>query len=846
MKRLVLSAVMFLLLCCGLAQGQHVTLDHVIGLVEPDTLLTNRHVIFYIRFTNDYPNYIYGSTNGFVLKSPDGAVWSPAVAEPTNAVSAEIYDGGIFINTSSWDGLGADTVGFGGFRINKPGIPTGFDEVVLTIETFFDESQSGKHFTLDSAFYPPAGAWLWSAVEAVKPFWDGPHDYVITELCYGEFVWENCPAELTFDHCQVATFDFNAHFSVLDDGERPVTFSIIDGPGTIDSITGVWTYTPNLHNVTQSMELVVGIYDEQIPGPPCFVDLNFTNVAPVFVEGCGEDIKIGVGNTASLPMTAVSGDCDPIIFSIVSVTPPPVGDMSINTTTGLITFTADEADAGDSSQFFDIIVGTTDGLDSVQCHTGITVVDIDAFAVEIEKTHRTLQGQEETVDITYRAGSQALGGFDFLIAYDASGLSFTGAIEGNIFDDYGWEYFTFRYGYSIPCENGCPSGLLRVVGLAETNDGPAHPSNYFLEPGDVFATMNFMVTSDHSYECVYIPIRYFWMDCGDNSVAFYDLEDADLQLPLQGISRYVFEWFGEITDNETGYPTFTGAQDEDCFVGGPGELPMRIVDYFNGGVDIICADEIDARGDVNLNGVAYEIADAVLFANYFLFGTSVFTVNLEAQIATTDINADDIYLSVADLVYLIRVIVGDVPPFPRLVPTSTTYTFDGGRLNISDVAGAGYFVVSGEAVPTLLTDNMEMRYNFDGTNTRILVYSMEKGASFSGDVLRVDGDLVQMELATYEGAPMTAKVIPSRYALYQNYPNPFNPSTMISFDMKKAGDYEVRVYNITGQEVARYAGHADAGTVSVPVDGSNWSSGVYFYKVKIDNFTDTRKMVLLK
>jgi hypothetical protein len=387
-----------------------------------------------------------------------------------------------------------------------------------------------------------------------------------------------------------------------------------------------------------------------------------------------------------------------------------------------------------------------------------------------------------------------------------------------------------------------------VVGLAETNDGPAHPSNYFLEPGDVFATMNFMVTSDHVYECVYIPIRYFWMDCGDNSVAFYDLEDADLQLPIQGISRYVFDFdmFGEITDNNTGYPTFTGAQDEDCFVGGPGGLPMRIVDYLNGGVDIMCADEIDARGDVNLNGVAYEIADAVLFANYFLFGTSVFTLNLEAQIATTDINADDIYLSVADLVYLIRVIVGDVPPFPRLVPTSTTYTFDGGRLNISDVAGAGYFVVSGEAVPTLLADNMEMRYNFDGVNTRVLVYSMEKGASFSGDVLRVDGELVQLELATYEGAPMTAKVIPSSYALHQNYPNPFNPSTVVSFDMKKAGDYELRIYNVTGQKVAEYTGHADAGTARVPVDGSNWSSGVYFYKVKIDNFTDTRKMVLLK
>ncbi len=848
MKRLVLFAVMFLLLCSALVQGQQVTLDHVIGLVEPDTLLTNRNVIFYIRFTNDYPNYIWGSTNGFVLKSPDGAVWSPAVAEPTGAVTAEMYDGGIFINTASWDGLGADTVGFGGFKIAEPGIPTGFDEIVLTIKTFFDADQDGKHFVLDTAFYLPAGAWLWSAVENVYPSWDGPHEYVIVEPCCGEFVWENCPNELTFDHCEPATFDFDAYSLSADDEQRPVTYSIIDGPGTIDSITGVWTYAPSIADVLEDIELVIGIYDEHLPGPTCFVDLICTNTAPAFVGGCGENIKVGTGNTAYLPMTAESGDCDPIMFAIVSVTPTPVGELSINPANGLISFVPDKADAGDSSQFFDITVLVTDGLDSMQCQTGITVVDFQAFAIEIEKTHRTMQGDEESVDIIYRAGSQALGGFDLLIAYDASGLNFTGAIEGNIFDDYGWEYFSFRYGYSIPCEYECPSGLLRVVGLAEKADGGGHPDNYFLKSGDTLATMNFMVTSDHSYECMYLPIRYFWMDCGDNSVAFYEMEDADLQMPIQGISRFVYEidLFNEITDPATGYPTYTGAQDEDCFVGGPGGFPVRMVDYYNGGIDITCADAIDARGDINLNGIAYEIADAVLFSNYFMYGTTVFTINLEGQIAASDINADGIYLSVADFVYLIRVIFGDAIPFPRLVSSSTTYSFDNGVLRIDDVCGAGYFVVSGEVVPTLLADNMEMRYNFDGVNTRVLVFNMSESASFSGDVLRVDGDLVDMELATYDGAPMTARVLPSNYALHQNYPNPFNPTTIVSFDIKRAGDYELVIYNITGRQVASYGGHADAGTVEVAIDGSNWSSGVYFYKVKADNFTDTKKMVLLK
>jgi len=501
-----------------------------------------------------------------------------------------------------------------------------------------------------------------------------------------------------------------------------------------------------------------------------------------------------------------------------------------------------------TGQFFDIVVAVSDGLDAVECNTGFTVLATEPFAIQIEKTHGTYQGGHETVDITYEAGSEALGGFDFLVAYDASVLNFVGALEGNIFADYDWEYFTFRYGPDGNCGNACPSGLLRVVGIAETNNGGYHPNNLYLEVGDVFATLDFLVTDDRTFECMYVPIRFFWMDCGDNSVAYYAAEDELKQSALQGISKGVYDYSTglDFSDPTGEYPTYQGAQDVDCFVGDPMKMPTRFVYFYNGGIDIICSEEIDARGDINLNEIENEIADAVLFSNYFVYGLSVFTVNMAGQVAATDVNADGLTLSVADLVYLVRIIVGDAQPYAKLAPVATTYTVDNGLINVNGTAGAAAFVVRGNTVPTLLADNMEMRYNFDGVNTRVLVYSMEKGASFSGDVLRVNGELVSLDMATYDGAPMTAKVIPSSYALNQNYPNPFNPGTVVSFDMKKAGNYELYIYNVTGQKVASYAGKADAGTVSVPVDGSNWSSGVYFYKVKIDNFTDTKKMVLLK
>ena len=89
--------------------------------------------------------------------------------------------------------------------------------------------------------------------------------------------------------------------------------------------------------------------------------------------------------------------------------------------------------------------------------------------------------------------------------------------------------------------------------------------------------------------------------------------------------------------------------------------------------------------------------------------------------------------------------------------------------------------------------------------------------------------------------------IPSAYSLMQNYPNPFNPTTNITFALPTAGNVELKIYDITGKEVASLVNtFVNAGMHSVSFDASAYASGIYIYKISTGSFTDSKKMVLIK
>jgi len=88
---------------------------------------------------------------------------------------------------------------------------------------------------------------------------------------------------------------------------------------------------------------------------------------------------------------------------------------------------------------------------------------------------------------------------------------------------------------------------------------------------------------------------------------------------------------------------------------------------------------------------------------------------------------------------------------------------------------------------------------------------------------------------------------PSKYSLSQNYPNPFNSMCNVQFTMRNAGNAELVVYDVQGREVQTLVNESlKPGTYEVKFDGSQLTSGVYFYKLITDGFTETRKMLLIK
>jgi uncharacterized delta-60 repeat protein len=111
--------------------------------------------------------------------------------------------------------------------------------------------------------------------------------------------------------------------------------------------------------------------------------------------------------------------------------------------------------------------------------------------------------------------------------------------------------------------------------------------------------------------------------------------------------------------------------------------------------------------------------------------------------------------------------------------------------------------------------------------------------------LNVDYTTIKYDKTT--GIINTSNNIPERFELKQNYPNPFNPKTNLEFQISDFGFVSLKVFDIKGDEVANILNqNLTAGEYKIIFDASNLSSGIYYYQLKTDNFSETKKMILVK
>ena len=131
------------------------------------------------------------------------------------------------------------------------------------------------------------------------------------------------------------------------------------------------------------------------------------------------------------------------------------------------------------------------------------------------------------------------------------------------------------------------------------------------------------------------------------------------------------------------------------------------------------------------------------------------------------------------------------------------------------------------------------------------VYAVDVDGDGDMDVLSASS--VDRKIAWYQNLSIVGivnndpPVVPVKLLLYNNYPNPFNPRTIIEYALPKSSEVSLVVYNLIGEVVTwLVADIQQAGQHKVTWDASEFSSGIYFYRLQAGEFVLTRKMVLLK
>lgn len=419
--------------------------------------------------------------------------------------------------------------------------------------------------------------------------------------------------------------------------------------------------------------------------------------------------------------------------------------------------------------------------------------------------------------------SISVSSFNILFNYDASALAVV-QIDNSTGCLASFEYFTYQLDV-----DGIQGNILHI-GVADLNQDNSHLP---LSAGSrQIARLKFSISRNLAFAGFNIPVKFKFLD--------------------------------SLTRDDNTLTDSSGAK-----------IPQEEIAYQDGVIAIRNFPD-SKRGDINLNGPAFEIGDAIYFINHYINPIEDPFNNL--QLFNSDINQVGIAATLADMIALINIIVegnssSNSTNYALSKPTAEiTYFVSNSQTQFSynsdsEIGGIlmelkSDLVDTGEFEFDVLDGTTEQHFR-DGNLLRVLIYSPDGNRlpAGSGNFMTVKNlaefEISGLQMASGEGQLMevsysaVSAVIPESYYLSANYPNPFNPETKTGFHLPRTARIDLSVYNLLGQRVNTLVeGVLSPGEHFVSWDskdyqGNSQPSGVYFCRIDSELGSIKRKMVLV-
>ncbi|MCK4606507.1 MAG: T9SS type A sorting domain-containing protein [candidate division Zixibacteria bacterium] len=867
-----------------------VTIDPLTGTQGPNQIPTDRPVDFDMRFTNNTGDTIMGFMNGFEVYSPDGAQWGTTEGDTTGVWTMDNFNAILSVNHFSVTGSGADSVSFGGVVIppfgDYTGMPSGFNDVPFTITVGpIDSAYSGKTLCIDSAWTPPMGTWAWQSMTDVYiPAWHGPYCYTIYYEEIPPVLLSVTPATLEFTTWEGGPNPGSRAFSVIEPYGRNITYIADYIESTWMNLTSTGGVTPDELVVdVNSSQLVAGVYTNAVvvesfeaENGPQYVAVKLTVLAAPeaavildHVDGSSGANGIRTGlpvvfnmrlmNNTGLNLTGISNG-----YRVFSTNGAHWGN-----TVGAWAAAFDPMDY-DVGAWINYVGVTGSGADTVGfaaagTHDGlVNGFDDVLYTIEIGPIDPADTGKIVCLDSAYFppsgvwkwAGPQInyhpdwLGPYCFTVTEgggsegdDSLLIPSVTVTTGNMVQPVQVKLTQPIKGASIPIaipEAVTVTSLSAEGLLTESWDYSVFqvkPDSGFLYVALANSLGEVIPVGTHTVFNIHFSVLN--ADCNLNTYVHWDIAlQGD---PVRGLL------FADtnLYDLAVGFDPMRDATEippyMPCDIDNSGGIDIAdlvyLVEYmFEGGSP---PDIMDAA-DVNGSCFGPNIADLVYVVDYFFQQGPEPLCGCSADGGRAGKIALDI-------------VVGTV--FENGITTiaiNSPYDLRGVQLEVRGAADV--------APQNLVDDRLDLVYGDQGDLLRIGLLDLDGSEVIPAgreNLVQLDGRfeivsaMVAQDGLTALGAridnAMKPTSTPASFALHQNYPNPFNPVTQISFALPRAASVRLEVYNIMGQKVATLLDETlEAGEHSAMWDGSTVASGVYFYRLNTGEFSETRKMMLLK